>query len=193
MAQCNSTSTCVELLHGDVQSLLAGECLCSKGFVDFDLKKLRAINSRKDSFFVLTWSTSPRLTPVFSSMAWGWERCCDYHDMKVRWLCFQLFIYRYFKPGWMEPVQCPWLLARILPRHNPQSWKQNVDTLHEMSDVKKVSLPPTWPVEWGCAPWRPPHWQSSLLRLHHRYLGVRWLKLIELGRDHIFKKGHIIY
>ena len=83
MAQCNSTSTSVELLHGDVQSLLAGECLCSKGFVDFDLKNLRAINSGRILFCSHLVNLSQANTSLLQHCL-GLERFCDFHDMKVR-------------------------------------------------------------------------------------------------------------
>ena len=82
MAQCNSTSTCVELLHGDVQSLLAGECLCSKGFVDFDLKKTQSYKFR-----ILYCSHLVNLSQANTSLLQHclWlERFCDSHVMKVR-------------------------------------------------------------------------------------------------------------
>ena len=82
MAQCKSTSTCVELLHGDVQSLLAGECLCSKGFVDFDLK-IRAMNSGKILFCSHLVNLSQANTSLLQHCL-GLERFCDFHDMKVR-------------------------------------------------------------------------------------------------------------
>ena len=83
MAQCNSTSTCVELLHGDVQSLLAGECLCSKGFVDFDLKNVRAINTERIHFCSHLVNLSQANTSLLQH-GLGLKRLCDSHEMKVR-------------------------------------------------------------------------------------------------------------
>ena len=83
MAQCNSTSTCVELLHGDVQSLLAGECLCSKGFVDFDLKNSKLL-TQEGFFFCSHLVNLSQANTSLLQHGLELKRLCDSHDMKER-------------------------------------------------------------------------------------------------------------
>ena len=67
----NRSSAGVELLQGDVQRLLEGQSLRCECLVDLHLEICINHHNTDDYWSSPTWSTSPMLTPVFSSMACG--------------------------------------------------------------------------------------------------------------------------